>query len=397
MNGYLKSGKKSECLGCGACADACKANALKMKDDAEGFSYPEVNQSLCVGCSACNKACPVENMPKKSKEKQFAFGGHINDKKILEDSTSGGFFSAIADAWCDENYAVFGAVADRLNVYHSYITDKKDLYKFRKSKYSQSKTDGCYQQAKELLQSDVKVLFSGTPCQIAGLKSFLGKDYDNLLTVEVICEGVPTPLFACAYDKWLNDKYKSNIQTIDYRYKDGNKWDFQVMQTELDNGKIIKKDRWINPFWSIWLEHLMSRPSCYECQFATSDRVADISLGDLWGVHLYCPELYAKNKGASLAVCNTEHGRQIFEKAKAQLYGHELDFSQALKYQSPMRKHIAMNPKREEFMQDVRNKDYEALCKKWSRKPGVKLLWSKYIYGNRQKVFLWNLRNGKKN
>lgn len=155
---------------------------------------------------------------------------------------------------------------------------------------------------------------------------------------------------------------------------------------------IIEKDRWFNPFWSIWLKHLMSRPSCYECPFATTERTADISLGDLWGVHIYCPELYGENGGASLAVANTEKGKMILKKAEVQMFGHELQFEEALKYQSPMRKHIDFNPMREQFMSDLKsNIDFEDINKKWADKPSVKLLWQKYIWGNRQKVWLWNL------
>ncbi len=157
--------------------------------------------------------------------------------------------------------------------------------------------------------------------------------------------------------------------------------------------KVIIKDRWFNPFWSIWLNHLMSRPSCYECPYATADRGADISLGDLWGVHLYCPELYGKNGGASLVVCNTEKGEKVFLEAQKQMYGHELKFEDALKYQGPMRKHIAMNPQRDAFMADLQNDDieYQVLNKKWAKPPTIKLLWQKYVWGNRQKIWLWNL------
>lgn len=159
-----------------------------------------------------------------------------------------------------------------------------------------------------------------------------------------------------------------------------------------DEKKVIEKDRWFNPFWSIWLKHLMSRPSCYKCPFATTERVADISLGDLWGVHLYCPELYGKNGGASLAVANTDKGRTVLQAAEAEMYGHELKFEESLKYQSPMRKHIDSNPDREQFMQDLKGSmTYEEINQKWADKPSVRLLWQKYIWGNRQKVWLWNL------
>ena len=197
-------------------------------------------------------------------------------------------------------------------------------------------------------------------------------------------------------EKELEKKYGQKIESLDYRYtgkslfsqgtwdfekmkikiggKRGyilrGKWDFQQMRIELmDKKKNMIKDRWFNPFWSVWLQHLMSRPSCYKCPFTTSDRVADITLGDLWGVHLYCPELY----------------------------GNELAFEDALKYQGPMRKPIAENISRCEFIADLKsNMDFRALNKKWANPPTIKLLFQKYIWGNRQKVWLWNLFNREK-
>lgn len=398
MKGYLRTGKKSECFGCEACAQICGKQAIRMQEDEEGFRYPVVDQTLCVQCGLCNQACPCENMPEACQDDKVAFGGYHKDLTVKGESTSGGAFSAIVEGWCDENYVIFGAAADGLRIYHQGIEDTDQLSMLRKSKYSQSEMCDAYSQAKKYLKAGRKVLFSGTPCQIAGLRAYLGKtDAENLLTVEVICEGVPTPHFVRSYADHLKKRHGAEVESLDYRYKDmkrvSGKWDFQVMLTGLKNGKKIKQDRWFNPFWSIWLNHLMSRPSCYECPFANTQRLADISLGDLWGVHLYCPELYGKNAGASLVVCNTEKGRKALEKAKPHLHGHELDFATALKYQSPMRKHIDGNPDREAFMADVKELDYSALCAKWAKKPTLKLLWQKYVWGNRQKVFVWNLKN----
>lgn len=407
MAGYLLDKVKEKCYGCEACIQICPRDALSMKEDDEGFRYPLLDESLCVGCNLCHKVCPYENMPERHGSDKYAFGGYIKDEQIKFESTSGGAFSAIVDTFCDENYVIFGAESKGLLVWHSYITDKKDLAKFRKSKYSQSKMGKSYQQVKEFLNDGKKVLFSGTPCQIAGLKAFLRNvNQDHLLTVEVICEGVPSPLYVRKYEQSLKKKFGAVIQSIDYRYKGcsllGNhKWDFEIMRTtnmmKNNERKIIEKDRWFNPFWSVWLKHLMSRPSCYECPFATTERVADISLGDLWGVHLYCPELYGKNGGASLAVANTDKGKKILQASESKMYGHELRFEEALKYQSPMRKHIDTNPDRKRFMQDLKSlMTYEDINQKWADKPSMRLLWQKYIWGNRQKVWLWNLTHRNK-
>lgn len=395
MEGYLNSLKKEQCFGCEGCIQVCPKDAIKIQEDEEAFRYPVVDKEKCVQCGMCNRVCPYENMPPKDKGKKIAFGGYIKDLKVREQSTSGGAFSAIADAWCDSNYVIFGATAEKLNVYHTYTDDKNNMEAFRKSKYSQSNMGKSFIQVKEFLLQGKKVLFSGTPCQIAGLVSFLGEvNRDNLLTVEVICEGVPSPHFIRKYDKWMYDRKKSKIKHIDYRYKDKNKWDFEVMYTELESGCTFKCDRWFNPFWSVWLNHLMTRPSCYECPFTTVERVADVSLGDLWGVHLYCPELYGGNRGASLIICNTEKGKGVLQEAKKFLLGHELDFETALKYQSPMRKTISKNEKRGECMNDLSNDNigYKDFCHKWATYPSIKLIFEKYFFGNRQKIFFWKLK-----
>lgn len=404
MKCYLDTGKIENCFGCEACQQICPKNAISMIEDKEGFRYPKIDKNKCINCNLCKKICPYANMPERYDGNKYVYGGYHKDWKIRDASTSGGAFTAIVDSYCDSNYVIFGAASKGIKVYHTYIEDKSKIDIFRKSKYSQSNIGSSYIETKKFLNQGKNVLFSGTPCQIAGLKSFLGNiDTSKLLTVEVICEGVPSPYFMKKYEKYLQDKYGTKIQDLDYRYTDTHnfnkikygKWDFEVMNILLENGKKIKKDRWINPFWKIWLSHLMSRPSCYNCQFTNTNRVADITLGDLWGVHLYCPELYGNNGGASLIICNNEKGYKVFELAKKELYGHELDFDISIKYQSPLRTSIKDNPQRKEFMGDLTNDnvDYKSLCRKWYEKPNFKLLWSKYIWGNRQKMLLWKIKN----
>lgn len=399
---YFDSYVKSECFGCGGCNQICPKDAITMKEDSEGFCYPVIDKTKCIECGLCQKTCPYLNMPRMNGSNKYTFGGFVLDPMTRFDSTSGGAFSAIVDVFCDENYVIFGVEARGLLVFHSYITEKKQLKKFRKSKYSQSIIGMSFRNVKRFLYEGKKVLFSGTPCQIAGLIAYLEAtktDRSNLLTIEVICEGVPSPLYVRKLDDSIKEKYGSHIESIDYRYTgkslfSSGKWDFEGMRIELKNNeKVIVRDRWFNPFWSVWLQHLMSRPSCYKCPFTTRDRVADITLGDLWGVHIYCPELYGRNGGSSLIVCNTDKGKETFNKAQAYMYGHELNFEDAVKYQSPMRKPIAKNPKREEFLRDLQgDMSYSALNYKWASKPSIKLLFQKYIWGNRQKVCLWNIK-----
>ena len=298
MNGYLRTQVKEECFGCEACLQACHKNAIKMVEDDEGFRYPQIDSGKCVNCGACNKACPYENLPEKNQGEHYVFGGYIKDLGVRDKSTSGGIFSALVDAWCDENYVIFGAEARGLEIYHSFIEDKKYIGKFRRSKYSQSHVGDSYLKARQFLKEGKKVLFSGTPCQIAAFKNILGKNtpIDKLLTIEVVCEGFPSPLLLRKYEQHLKEKKGIKFEAIDYRFKDGARWDYEVMSIEyssLDGSKkgMFKRDRWFNPFWMFWGNRLMSRPSCVPCPFRTTDRESDITLGDLWGVHLYCPEL----------------------------------------------------------------------------------------------------------
>ncbi len=401
MKSYLITNKKQNCFGCETCASICPVNAISMVDDDEGFAYPQIDKTKCIDCDLCKSNCIIDNMPERYDYNKYAYGGYNKNSQIRNLSTSGGAFSAIAETFCDKDYVVFGAEAKGLSVFHSYITDISQLDIYRKSKYSQSKIGTSFKECEKFLKEGKKVLFSGTPCQIAGLRAFLKKEYEKLLTVEVICEGVPSPLYMQKFEKFLFRKYGSLIESLDYRYTDADsstnprsgKWDFEVMYITLKNGKTLKKDRWFNPFWSVWLNHLISRPSCYNCPFTNTARSADISLGDLWGVHLYCPELYGRNLGSSLVVCNTEKGKCVFKKAEELLYGHKLDFNTALKYQSPMRKNIPVNTDRERCMEDLKKDelDFRHINKKWAKKPTMELLIRKYLFGNRQRIALWNI------
>jgi len=397
MRGYLDTGISSQCFGCEACVQICPRAAIAMVEDSEGFRYPQIDGSKCVDCGLCRRVCPYVTDTNKANMPLEVFGGYHKNETIRRNSTSGGAFSAIVDTWCNKEYAIFGAVANGLAVFHEFVTDKADAERFRKSKYSQSRIGNAYAEVRNFLRAGKNVLFSGTPCQIAGLRSFLAKEeQERLLTVEVICEGVPTPHFIRKYAEHIQQKYGSKVKSLDYRYKlhspISGKWDYEVMYTLLHSNKDLKIDRWFNPFWSIWLAHLMSRPCCYECPYARAERLADITLGDLWGVHIYCPELYGKNGGSSLVLANTEKGVQALALAKAQMFGHTLAWDKTVRYQSPLRKHIDNNPQRETFMQDLQVLSYREICRKWAKRPTLKLLVQKYVWGNCRKVAVWQFK-----
>ena len=235
---------KSKCCGCEACVQVCAHDAIVMQEECEGFRYPVIDAKSCIGCGLCERVCQYNDMPSKYQDEKYVYGGYHRNPEVRFESTSGGAFTAIVDAYCDENYVIFGAKADGLRVYHSYIEDKREMSCFRKSKYSQSEIGNSYKQAKRFLKQGKKVLFSGTPCQIAGLRAYLKKqDQSRLLTVEVICEGVPSPLYVRKWDKHLRKCYGCGIQDIDYRYtgkallQDG-RWDFEQTRLQLSGSDL---------------------------------------------------------------------------------------------------------------------------------------------------------------
>lgn len=392
MESFLVSKNKEGCYGCGACAQICPKSAIKMSLDDEGFRYPSIDTRLCIHCDLCKRVCPALQSEKLfSLKKSKAFGGYNKSREVLNESTSGGAFSAIVDDFCVGSYLIIGVSGNGFFATHIAVDNKEKLSKLRQSKYVQSDTGNSFILAKKALLEGKKVLFSGTPCQIAGLRLFLGKDYENLLTVEVVCEGVPSPLFIEKKAKYIESKKHKQINSCIYRFKNKNKWDFERMRFCFIDGSSLKEDRWFNPFWDIWLNHLMSRPSCYKCPFAREERVADITLGDLWGTHIYCPDLYNNNRGASLMLANTEKGLSVIQNLTTLMTFRELDLDMAIKYQSPLRHPIARNNDRSAFMNDLKTLDYPCIIQKWHKKPTMKLLFNKYVWGNRQKVFIWNL------
>lgn len=404
---FLKTGRKADCCGCEACASVCPVDAVAMCEDRDGFRYPVVDKDACIGCGRCEAVCSLPAERFHATDAQRGFGGSIKDAELLAESTSGGAFTAVATAFLKDGGAVFGVEAS--NVYkarHACARDVVGLAAFRGSKYVQSEIGDTYRKVRELLKGGDRVLFSGTPCQVAGLYGYLSKLADSplLTTVEVICEGVPTPLFiekqlAFFSKKWFRGQ---PIESVKYRYKRNSEcanwvnfkvlslaiadWDYQAASFEVKSGKRRVIDRWFNSFWSVWLQHLISRPSCAECPFARRERVADITLGDLWGVHLYCPDLYNNDKGASLVVCNTKKGLTALEAAMSTFKCHELDMNDVVRYQGPMRKPTGMDPRRAECMADLHSLDYWAFTRKWAKKPTLKLLVSKYLWGTNKQV-----------
>lgn len=366
----IPAGTKNKCCGCEACVQACPSKCIEVIKDEEGFVYPKVNEDKCVKCNLCNNVCPIDNnllIPKNSNN-PIAIGGSHKDEKILEESSSGGAFSLFANKILSNGGAVCGCTLDEENKAKHIIVEKKvDLIKLKGSKYVQSRIGNCYIEIKKRLSKGQEVLFVGTPCEVAGLYTFLqGKEYNNLLTMDFICHGTPSPMVFEDYIKNEENKRNSKISLFKFRNKDKG-WNQTGLQLgtyyEFKSGKRIRnypafKDSYMNAF----LDDLCLRPSCYDCSFKKIPKVyADITVADFWGVDYVDPVLNNK-MGTSLLLINTKKGESFWEKVNENFIYKKVDYEKAITYNPTLIKSSTLNKNRSKFFEDYKNNGFN-YCK----------------------------------
>lgn len=302
---------KKACCGCQACYEACPAKCISMVADEEGFLYPKVNRADCVDCHLCEKVCPQLNQASKSSDEPLACLAAIsNDTETRLRSSSGGVFSLLAKAILNNGGVVFGArFDDSFAVFHSCAETEEELTPFRGSKYSQSDLRGAYSQVNRFLKENRPVLFTGTPCQIAGLRGYLrGKEADNLYLVSIVCHGVPSPRVWKDYLESITAGARPT--EVNMRNKE-NGWNQYRMTIRREGQDLLNVQATDTPFMRAFLSNLTLRPSCYSCQFR-GNHGSDLTLGDYWGIENVHPEL-SDNKGTSLILVYTEKGRHLLE------------------------------------------------------------------------------------
>lgn len=321
MKNCINIENKKDCCGCGACLNACPKGAISMKEDGAGFIFPEVDEALCISCGKCKKVCVLNEKNVGAAEGEpEVYAAVFNNGEVLETSSSGGIFTALANAVLESGGAVFGAAwSEDLTLHHICVEDKKDLEKLRGSKYVQSSTETTFAQAKGILDEGRSVCFCGTPCQISGLKSYLGKEYENLLTLDLVCHGVPSMRMLSDDIKAVSgDKY-SSIKDIRFRDK---RYGWAVKGAILTDDERIKYNASTSPYYYYFLKGEIYRESCYNCRYPSENRQGDITLGDYWGIR---GELINKlgdinpDKGISCILVNTENGKKWFETVKPKL------------------------------------------------------------------------------
>lgn len=300
------------CTGCRTCEQLCPTNSISIRPDHEGFLEPVIDKMTCIDCGLCSKRCPQNKLQVLSPS-QNVYGFRYKDSNTLYHSASGGAFVALAKYILEQNGVVYGSVYvdQNMHVCHVRVDDLKDLKRLQGSKYVQSDTQHTFNEVLLDLKEGLKVLYSGTPCQIAGLKSYLNKNYDTLVTVDIICHGVPSPLLFEKYILWMSNKY-SKIIEYNFRDKKGG-WGLTAMAST--KTKIIQRYCNLDPYYFHFLEGNTYRESCYKCQYARAERVSDITIGDYWGIEDEHPEFYSE-KGVSCVLINTTKGEEIFKKIK---------------------------------------------------------------------------------
>lgn len=338
---------KKNCCGCGACVQSCPVECISMVADEEGFLYPAVDNTKCVNCGLCSRVCPILNRgDKPSGIKVYA--AVCNDEEVRRTSSSGGVFSLLAERVLSEGGTVFGAAFDEnFGVHHVMIERSEDLPLVKGSKYLQSRIEHTYKQAEDVLKTGRCVLFSGTGCQIAGLKSYLKREYNNLYTVDVFCHGVPSP---DVWRKYLADKketYQSEINSVNFRYKVPS-WRGYSVRVNFQNGEESCVGHGDDEYIKLFLSEICLRPSCYDCKFRESRSGADLTIGDAWGVEQWMPHM-DDNKGTSVVVVNTEKGQRLWEAIQGGLRSEEGNRNEILSNNPVYMGSVKPHPNRERF------------------------------------------------
>lgn len=308
----------NKCCGCGACMIICPKQAIKMKKDSIGNIYPHINIKKCVGCGLCNKACNYRP-PNTSNINNKCYAAFSTNNEILTNSSSGGTFGTIARQFILEEGLVCGCHLNLKNgkfvAEHIIINNIDDINKILGSKYVQSNVFKCFQKIKEKLISGKNILFAGTPCQVAGLKGFLGKDYDNLYTIDLICHGVPNNKIFQNYIEFLEQK--KNIKILDIKFRDksfgwGLNGKIEALRTNSGKTQTIPFCHFESSYYTLFKNGYLYRENCYSCPFAQKNRIGDITIGDFWGVEDEMPKFKRKSRrGVSCIIINTRRGEKL--------------------------------------------------------------------------------------
>lgn len=343
---------KSKCCGCNACVQRCPKQCITMYEDEEGFLYPQVDIINCIDCGLCEKVCPILNQNKPKRPlKVFAVKNNNEDQRLR--SSSGGVFILLAEQIIKQGGVVFGARFDKnWEVEHCYAETLEDLEPLMRSKYVQSRIGNTYKETEQFLKQGRQVLFVGTSCQIAGLKRFICKEYKNLLVVDIVCHGVPSP---GVWRQYLSNECKVNkidkvvVSNINFREKKGFGWKGYgfSLSAYCDNNVLnLAIPSWKNTFMIGFLENVYLRPSCSMCPAKAGKSLSDITLGDFWGIEFIMPEM-DDNKGTSIVLVHTNKGTEFLNTLS--VIQKAIDYATIIRYNPCIVKSTIRHPNRKNF------------------------------------------------
>ncbi len=367
------------CTGCGACSAVCPKNCIQMKPDAEGFRRPYIDEQSCIHCDRCRKICPSANRKPDNNRVPKVYGAMHKNGAIRMQSSSGGVFTALAEKVIENGGVVFGAAFDEnFNVVHKWVHQSDQLTLLQGSKYVQSQIGNTYAQAKSFLEQGKLVLFSGTPCQISGLYAYLGKAYENLFTVDVVCHGVPSPKLWTKYLAYQKKRAAADIAQVSMRSKNSG-WKVFSMNIAYANGETYTQALTADPYLKGFLSDLYLRPSCHLCPNRTVHRPSDITLADYWNVNDTCPE---KNddKGISVIMVHSEKGAAWVDQCRDELTVWSTTYEDLLRGNPSTLYSKAMPALRKAFWQDVDRLEIDKLIAKYLGSgvmPKARRIWAK--------------------
>lgn len=359
---------KKKCCGCTACENVCPQKCIKMIEDREGFIYPQVDTQRCIECHLCEKVCPVLNPVNLPQDELKTYVVRDKRKDILKNSTSGGVFTSVMEYILLQRGVVYGVIMDDDRVIkHIRVDDISDprLKMIPGSKYVKSEIRGIFQQVKRDLETSKVVCFSGTPCQVAGLKAFLRKDFENLITVDVVCRGNPSPLYWKRYVAYQEKRYGSRITEAKFRSKTYG-YHSGSMRLTFANGKKYVGSVRVNLFLKAFFEDLCSRPSCYDCAFKHAHRVSDLTIYDCWHAGKLTG-IKDDDKGYTNVIVQSEKGQMLLDAVCNTLDIYEVDTEQAIAMDGCMvRSSVSWNPGREIFLKELDDAaNLKEYCKKF--------------------------------
>lgn len=367
----------NKCTACRTCELVCPKKAIKLMENKEGFYYPVIDKKKCINCGLCLSKCHIHDDKIKNEKKYAIYAIKPKDIEISKNSTSAGIAYLIAKKIIDKKGFVYGSVyGENLNVNHIRIGEVNELEHMRGSKYVISDVKDTFNMVKEDLESSNFVLYTGTPCQISGLKKFLGKTYENLITIDIVCHGVPSQKLFLKYIQFLEEKLKAKIIKYDFRNKEKIPWGCGYsakIETNTGIKKYLRSD--FDPYYINFLQGNLCRESCYQCKYADiNSRPADLTVADFWGIEKYRPKFYDKN-GVSLVIVNSSKGYKIINKLKCLFEYEKVSINEAISYNKNLVEPTYRNEVRDNIYEGIDElKPKEYITKKLKVKINIKTI-----------------------